>query len=336
MTQKWAPPTIENPVLCLPILKTGYTNEEWTTNPTLSGGVSPEFCRIWQNGPADQSDRELAVALEILVVGFCSLIQACQGRVDGLAKGDPDDYVTVIDWGIEALIKRWLRHFRPNDRWVGEESDWDTFDWAASTWFVDPIDGTRNLIAGNPDVAVHIGIVRCGVPVVSVVGLPFYGQVLVRLHDDAPTPMREVNPTHIVTEYRSETGFEAHVSAGLSARFECPIFRSRCMGKSALTLLDEPRIFYKPKAKLWDVIAPLAILNIDAGHFYDITVTTCDPSGTSMTRPLFGFDATFGQHINTCLKANARVGLVIVVPKYSLAIREEIIKEVASCMSLFC
>lgn len=69
------------------------------------------------------------------------------------------DIVTEADREVEALIRSRLAAARPDDGFLGEESD------AASgvsgiTWVVDPIDGTVNYAAGIPAYNVSIAAVR--------------------------------------------------------------------------------------------------------------------------------------------------------------------------------
>lgn len=340
MLSKWSPPTHGLPTLSLPILSPGLSDFAWVADDRLSCTVSSNFCDIWTLGPQNESDYALGEAVHILVEGLCDLIVACQGRVSVFQKDGPDDWVTELDLGVEALIRRWVQTFRPQDRWVGEESVPDPFDWALTTWFVDPVDGTRNLIDGDPNVTVHVGVLRRGQPILSVVGEPFFKIVHTKTFRDlAPSEPREQwiemdQPiTAIATEFRSERGPESDLATRLGKRFGLPIQRTRSIGKSVLSLQDSCRIFYKPKAKAWDVIAPLALLHFNP--LYDITVTFRD-AGAIETRPLFGFDQPFGRHLGECLRNDARIGLITVVPADRVAIRKQMIAEVLACTFPFC
>ncbi|MGB0818974.1 MAG: inositol monophosphatase family protein, partial [Candidatus Puniceispirillaceae bacterium] len=69
-------------------------------------------------------------------------------------KTDANDFVTVADREAEADISSKLLRMLPGSRCIGEESvaegrcDITTSD-ANYTWIVDPIDGTRNFVAGE-------------------------------------------------------------------------------------------------------------------------------------------------------------------------------------------
>ncbi|WP_091230687.1 inositol monophosphatase family protein [Microbacterium sp. 3J1] len=72
------------------------------------------------------------------------------------------DIVTDADREVEALIRARLRDARPDDGFLGEETEPESGE-SGITWVVDPIDGTVNYAYGIPSYAVSIAAVR-GVP----------------------------------------------------------------------------------------------------------------------------------------------------------------------------
>jgi 3'(2'), 5'-bisphosphate nucleotidase len=50
-------------------------------------------------------------------------------------------------------------------------------DTSHNYWLVDPLDGTREFAAGNDEFTVNIGLIRHGVPVLGVVGVPAMGEL---------------------------------------------------------------------------------------------------------------------------------------------------------------
>ena len=70
-------------------------------------------------------------------------------------KSSPTDVVTAVDVASEQLIRREIRHARPDDGFVGEEGD-DTVGTSAVTWVADPIDGTVNFLYDIPQFAVSL------------------------------------------------------------------------------------------------------------------------------------------------------------------------------------
>ncbi|HEY4044829.1 MAG TPA: 3'(2'),5'-bisphosphate nucleotidase CysQ [Rhodopila sp.] len=87
--------------------------------------------------------------------------------------------VTEADHAAEAIIVGGLRAAVPDYPIVAEEEVAAGKVTAATTafWLVDPLDGTREFTTGGDDFAVNIGLVRDGLPVLGVVGVPATGEV---------------------------------------------------------------------------------------------------------------------------------------------------------------
>jgi myo-inositol-1(or 4)-monophosphatase len=86
-----------------------------------------------------------------------------QRRAEGVevaaSKSSPEDIVTYADRESEARIRSLLAKARPDDGFLGEESDADAGS-SGLTWVVDPIDGTVNFLYGIPHYAVSIAVVE--------------------------------------------------------------------------------------------------------------------------------------------------------------------------------
>lgn len=87
--------------------------------------------------------------------------------------------VTTIDLTVDAFLHKELRALMPEAGWLSEETadnpDRLTQRWL---WVVDPIDGTRSLIAGKPEFVVSIALVETGVgPHLGVIGNPSTGEL---------------------------------------------------------------------------------------------------------------------------------------------------------------
>jgi len=90
-------------------------------------------------------------------------------------KGDGQGPVTEADLEVNAYLQEMLCGARPGYGWMSEESDplTDLSRMQAEvTFIVDPIDGTRAFIDGQPGFAHALAVVRKGVPVAAVVYLP--------------------------------------------------------------------------------------------------------------------------------------------------------------------
>ena len=81
--------------------------------------------------------------------------------------------VTDADLEVDRMLRDRLLGARPGYGWLSEESEDrpGRLD-AARVFVVDPIDGTRSFIAGEPGWAVALAVVEAGRPVAAVVHLP--------------------------------------------------------------------------------------------------------------------------------------------------------------------
>ena len=84
--------------------------------------------------------------------------------------------VTLADEAAQAVILRALTEAFPGVPIVSEEADQPESP-GATFFLVDPLDGTREFLAGRDEYTVNIALVRGGVPVVGVVGAPALGLV---------------------------------------------------------------------------------------------------------------------------------------------------------------
>ena len=113
----------------------------------------------------------------------------------------PDDPVTEADHAVDAYLKEQLCAARPGYGWLSEETPDDTkrLD-CARVFVVDPIDGTRSFVAGEPTWAHSIAVVENGVPVAGAVYLPMKD----RLYAAALGAGATLNDTQITHSGRME------------------------------------------------------------------------------------------------------------------------------------
>jgi myo-inositol-1(or 4)-monophosphatase len=113
----------------------------------------------------------LPVALRAARAGAGVLIDGGLPRPGGAfdVKG-AGDYVTASDRQSEVAILEILARETPDIAVLAEERGGKR---AATMWAVDPLDGTTNFTRGLPVVAVSVGLLDGGVPVLGVVIAPF-------------------------------------------------------------------------------------------------------------------------------------------------------------------
>jgi 3'(2'), 5'-bisphosphate nucleotidase len=84
--------------------------------------------------------------------------------------------VTQADLAADAIIVDGLRALSPDIPVVSEERvDPTTGPYHASFFIVDPLDGTREFIAGHNDYTVNIALVTAGQPLLGVISAPALG-----------------------------------------------------------------------------------------------------------------------------------------------------------------
>ncbi|MGZ0712915.1 inositol monophosphatase family protein (plasmid) [Coraliomargarita sp. W4R53] len=174
-------------------------------------------------------------------------------RDEGVAIADTKssiaDIVTEADREVEALIRERLRAARPDDGFIGEESE-PSAGTSGITWVVDPIDGTVNYAYGIPTYAVSIAAVE-GIPkpdkwnaLAGVVFAPVSGEIFQatrgkgawlggrRIHvNDAPSPAGALLATGFGYDPASHAGDLAQVARVM------PLARDlRRLGSAALDL----------------------------------------------------------------------------------------------------
>ena len=95
----------------------------------------------------------------------------------GLAVEDKPDRspVTLADREAETVLRERIAEAYPDHGVVGEEQGQDR-PGAEFVWVVDPIDGTKRFITGNPLFGTLIALLRVGVPILGVIDLPALGE----------------------------------------------------------------------------------------------------------------------------------------------------------------
>ena len=96
-------------------------------------------------------------------------------RVGAVEFKEGDDPVTATDRAIDALLRETLPV--AGEGWLSEETADDPARLARSrVWVVDPLDGTREFVAGIPEWCVSIGLVEDGEAVAGGILNPATGQ----------------------------------------------------------------------------------------------------------------------------------------------------------------
>src|SRR4030088_3582425 len=125
-----------------------------------------------RNNEMAKWDREIEVAVEAAKQA-AEIARRYQSGIEAEIKSDLSP-VTKADRECEALITRLLQEAFPSDGLLGEEGS-NVPSKSGRRWIIDPIDGTRDYVRGNPLWSTLIGLEDGPDIVAGVVNLPMYG-----------------------------------------------------------------------------------------------------------------------------------------------------------------
>ena len=182
-----------------------------------------------------------------------------------------DDPVTEADLAVDEVLRN--RLVREGEGWLSEETvDEPSRLERKRVWVVDPLDGTREFVAGIPEWCVSIALVENGRPVLGGILNPATGERVVGgaglgvFLNDQPCRTRELTSlegTEILAS-RSEC------KRGEWERFDSAPFRVRPMGSVAYKIalvaagLADATWTLVPKHE-WDVAAGVALVTAAGG-----------------------------------------------------------------------
>ena len=181
------------------------------------------------------------------------------------------DPVTEADRALDAVLRKEL--LRDGEGWLSEESvdDYTRLD-KSRVWVVDPLDGTREFVAGIPEFCVSIAMVENGQPIAGGICNPATNEVFLGSLESGVTyngkPAQPSQRTTLdgatVLASRSET------KRGEWKQFEGANFKVRPMGSVAYKLalvsagLVDITFTLVPKNE-WDVAAGAALVESAGG-----------------------------------------------------------------------
>ena len=185
------------------------------------------------------------------------------------ARHDP---VTAADKELDAALRKTL--LRSGEGWLSEESADDLSRLRCErVWVVDPLDGTRELVAGIPEFCVSIAFVEAGKPVAGAIFNPASNEVFVGSRDsgityngkEARASQRRDLAGATVLASRSET------ARGEWERYRNAPFSIQPMGSVAYKLarvaagLADATFTLSPKHE-WDIAGGAALVISAGGH----------------------------------------------------------------------
>jgi histidinol-phosphatase len=193
------------------------------------------------------------------------------------AKSD-DSPVTRADRECEEFIARELERAFPDDGLLGEEGARKPSR-NGRRWIIDPIDGTRDFVRGNPAWANLIGLEADGEVVAGFANMPALGELFAASRGGgAFVNGQRLHVSSIVTIDQAVLCFDSFSTAvrqSFAARLLAwmePFWGVRCMGGCMDALMvarGQAEIWIETGGKPWD-FAPLKIIAEEAGaRFFD-------------------------------------------------------------------
>ena len=144
---------------------------------------------------------------------------ARDGACDAWSKAD-DSPLTAADLEANAIITAALHELDPATLVISEETPRAGGLLPRRFWLVDPLDGTREFVAGNGEYTVNVALVEDDVPVLGVVHAPARGATYAAAHRAGAT----CSDARGVTAIRADAGgplvvvaSRSHPSASLAA-----------------------------------------------------------------------------------------------------------------------
>jgi myo-inositol-1(or 4)-monophosphatase len=217
------------------------------------------------------SQSEVLERIHSALGAACAVLQRfTPGEIEAEYKAGHDP-VTEADLALDAVLRRQL--LRDGEGWLSEESADDlTRLGKHNVWVVDPLDGTREFVAGIPEFCVSIAMVEDGRPVAAGVCNPASREIFLGSLESGVTyngkPVHASQRTAlegaVVLASRSES------TRGEWKRFENAGFQVRRTGSVAYKLalvsagLADATFTLSPKHE-WDVAGGAALVESGGG-----------------------------------------------------------------------
>jgi 3'(2'), 5'-bisphosphate nucleotidase len=211
-------------------------------------------------------------------------VNRCAMTIEGKADGSP---VTEADLAADRIIANGLRDLAPKIPVLSEERvNAASPPYRGSFFLIDPLDGTKEFVAGRSEFTVNLALVTRGAPLLGIVGAPALGLIWrglvgrgaerVRVEDRRIGPAEPIRtramPGHgepwvaAVSRSHGDRASEAFIARRPHARRE-PLGSAVKFGRLAEGSVDlYPRL--APTSE-WDVAAGHAVVTAAGGRVTD-------------------------------------------------------------------
>jgi histidinol-phosphatase len=194
--------------------------------------------------------------------------------------------VTEADRAVEHAVRERLASIRPGDSVLGEEYGSSTIKAGTRRWIIDPIDGTKNYVRGIPVWATLLALEEQGRIALGVVSAPALGRrwwaargAGAFVADGLGERQRQLKVSAVRDLGDAQlciSGFDGWIEAGsLEAMLELSrsCWRTRGFGDFwgyMLVAEGAADVNCEAAVSLWDLAAPLVIVEEAGGRFTDL------------------------------------------------------------------
>jgi 3'(2'),5'-bisphosphate nucleotidase len=232
---------------------------------------------------AQDYSRELEIA-HAVAREAAALVASFKGRPLGVAHKAGGEPVSQADLESSALIVRRLSEAFPSDGILSEELPDDHSRLQKSrVWMIDPIDGTRDFLRGEPGYVVMLGLCIEGRPTVGVVAQPVTGDLWMgnvgtgawkEYSDGKREPLRvskiaKAKDIRLVSSKSHRTDYYERLRRALGITDELAL---GSVGLKVALVAEGSRDLYVypgSQTKIWDSCSPEAILTAAGGCMTD-------------------------------------------------------------------
>ncbi len=287
---------------------TSFKNAELTYKDHLYIDLPARFKELWDT--PIQNEKALFEPLKTFIHYLATFVKDGQNKVDINQKDEAFDLVTEMDQGIEYILRYWINKHFPKHKVVGEEFGQDTLTPSDYCWYIDPIDGTSNYAHGKNEYCINIGCIFNGKPFLTFVALPSENIIL---EANTISPSQDlVFSDALCSEFYSARIKDQTLFEKINTQLKKNEFRTMALGYSLAKMYQgHCDVFYKANVKLWDIMAPAALLYFKQNDYWDIEITTYDGNTFSP----FSNQENYLNYINQRHDINQRVGLFTVTKK---------------------
>lgn len=123
------------------------------------------------------ASRLLDDATDLVSLAAAAVLAAIAGGLDTRAKSD-ESPVTRADMAAQGVLMDGLAKLLPGVPLVSEEAvDEAPTELGHTFWLIDPVDGTKELIAGRDEYTINVALMREGAPWLGIVAAPARGEI---------------------------------------------------------------------------------------------------------------------------------------------------------------